>query len=201
MTEFPIRISGEKFDDWVIGRNKRTGLSRSDIFGEVGVRAIRSVQPFAIAEEAEAITGRSGADAMGRSPEEEMANDVVHVLTTLWNIDKHRRLPPLTWVTSLLWWSGTDKEAPTITSSRPANRFCVSAALYGWLEGLIPVTVVHQARLDQRLANFRASSRSRAKPLISRSPSSIELCNVSALIMVSPLAWNMSVISLRMSRS
>ena len=84
---------------------------RLDIFGDAGVvRAIRSVQPFAFPEEAGAITGPSGEDAVGRSLEDERDNDPGFVLNTLWNVDKHRRLPGLAWVISGLWWTGSSEK-------------------------------------------------------------------------------------------
>jgi hypothetical protein len=113
MTEFPIRASGEQFDGWAASRSRRTKLRRAEIFGEAGLQAIRSVQPFAFAEEAAAITGQSGAEAIGRSQEDERDNDVSFVLNTLWNVDKHRRLPALAWVISLLWWNGTSEQGLT----------------------------------------------------------------------------------------
>ena len=110
LTGFPIRISGSRFDEWAASTDRRTKLRRLDIFGDAGVRAIRSVQPFAFAEEAGAITGPSGEDAVGRSLEDERDNDPGFVLNTLWNVDKHRRLPGLAWVMSGLWWTGSSEE-------------------------------------------------------------------------------------------
>ena len=49
VTEFPIRTSGEQFDKWAVSTTRKTKMRRSEIFGESGINAIRSVQPFAFA--------------------------------------------------------------------------------------------------------------------------------------------------------
>jgi hypothetical protein len=82
------------FDDWATSKNKQTKLRRSEIFGKrvpddslgTAVRVRRA---------AEAISGRSREDAVGRSQEAERDNDVGFVLNRLRHVYKHRRLPLL----------------------------------------------------------------------------------------------------------
>jgi hypothetical protein len=83
MTKLPIRISGAQLDDWATSKNKQTKLRRSEIFGK------RDSGRFG---RAEAISGRSREDAVGRSQEAERDNDVGFVLNRLPNVYKHRRL-------------------------------------------------------------------------------------------------------------
>jgi hypothetical protein len=94
MTKLPIRISGAQFDDWATSKNKQTKLRRSEIFGKRGsgrfARDSRSRR-----RAAEAISKRSGEDAVVRSQEAERDNDVGFVLNRLRNVYKHRRLPLL----------------------------------------------------------------------------------------------------------
>ena len=107
MTEFPIRMNGAQFDEWATSKNRRTGLRRSTSSEKRGFERSGRYRPFAFADEAEAATRRSGEDAVVRSQETERDNDVGFVLNTLWNVDKHRRLPALRLdVISQLWWIG-----------------------------------------------------------------------------------------------
>lgn len=106
MSQYPIHVTGDKFDEWALRRDRWAKLTPTELYGEIGIRALRCAQPFAIAEEAEAITGRTGVDAVGQTLEDERANDATYVLNTLWNVDKHRRIPALGWICRTVWWTG-----------------------------------------------------------------------------------------------
>ena len=79
-------------DDWATSKNKQTKLRRSEVFGERGYG--RSLGT-AVRRAAEAISGGSMEDAVGRSEEAERDNDVGFVLNRLRNVYRHRRLPLL----------------------------------------------------------------------------------------------------------
>jgi hypothetical protein len=80
MTQLPIRISGAQFDDWATSKNKQTKLRRSEIVGKRGSGRFGR---------AEAISGPSREDAVGRSQQAERDNDVGFVLNRLRNVYKH----------------------------------------------------------------------------------------------------------------
>ena len=92
MTQLPIRISGAQFDNWATSKNKQTKLRRSENFGK---RGSDDSLGTAVRRAAEAISGRSREDTVGRSPEAEKDNDVGFVLNRLRNVYRHRRLPLL----------------------------------------------------------------------------------------------------------
>ena len=65
-------------------------------FGQLGddcadLRTVHAEEGFAVRRAAEAISGRSREDAVGRSQEVERDNDVGIVLNRLRNVYKHRR--------------------------------------------------------------------------------------------------------------
>jgi hypothetical protein len=94
MTKLPIRISGAHS---TIGRLRRTNrrscaARRSSGSGFPDDSLGTAVR---VRRAAEAISGRSREDAVGRSQEAERDNDVGFVLNRLRHVYKHRRLPLL----------------------------------------------------------------------------------------------------------
>jgi|SRR5215204_2956306 len=92
MTELPIRISGAQFDDFGDFEEQTDEAAPLGDLRKAGFRTIRF--GTAVRRAAEAISGRSRGDAVGRSQEAERDNDGF-VLNRLWNVYKHRRLPLL----------------------------------------------------------------------------------------------------------
>jgi hypothetical protein len=134
-TEFPTTASAEHFDSW-LERKHRAGFTRQHLYGPNEIRALRCVQPFALHEEAEAHFKRIGRSlGVEQLPGSDPSNDAAFVLDALWNIDKHRRLPQLSWGTSLVWWSHPDPstqylwwpsvdEGESVTNGTVIGRFC-----------------------------------------------------------------------------
>ena len=60
------------------------------LYGDAERKALQRVQPDALGDEARAVGVEWSA-----TPEEELLTDHAYALNTLWNIDKHRRLPRL----------------------------------------------------------------------------------------------------------
>jgi hypothetical protein len=78
---------------------------RAEIYGETGRLALRGVQPFALGEEA-----RSLGVEWSTPAEHELVTDGAWALNTVWNIDKHRRLPDLAWGRDkFFYWQGADQ--------------------------------------------------------------------------------------------
>jgi len=98
-TAFPIRIDEPAFNRFFEKVVK--GVLRGDLYGEAERNALRCVQPFALTDEA-----RSLGVERSTEPREDLLTDHAYALNTLWNIDKHRRLPGLTWATGMMWLSG-----------------------------------------------------------------------------------------------
>jgi hypothetical protein len=94
MTELPIRISGAQFDDGRLRRTNRPSCAARRSSGS-GVPDDSLGTAVRVRRAAEAISGRSREDAVGRSQEAERDNDVGFVLNRLRNVCKHRRLPLL----------------------------------------------------------------------------------------------------------
>jgi hypothetical protein len=94
MTELPIRISGAQFDDWATSKTNRRSCAARRSSGS-GVPDDSLGTAVRVRRAAEAISGRSREDAVGRSQEAERDNDVGFVLNRLRNVYKHRRLPLL----------------------------------------------------------------------------------------------------------
>jgi hypothetical protein len=97
-TNFPITSTPEAFDRWI--------GSRRDLYGEEERAALRCAQPFALREEFQRHfegTGRSLESE--QFPEADPREEAPFVLNTIWNIDKHRRLPRLTWAMPLAFWA------------------------------------------------------------------------------------------------
>jgi hypothetical protein len=102
-TAFPICKDKETFDRFFTAG--RWGPVRAEIFGETERLALQCVQPFAIGEEARGL----GVE-WSTPPDHELSTDGAWALNTVWNIDKHRRLPELAWGREdLFWWQGADQ--------------------------------------------------------------------------------------------
>ena len=99
-TAFPICKDREAFDGFFT--EGRWGPVRAEIFGETERLALQCVQPFALGEEA-----RSAGVEWSTPADQELLTDGAWALNTVWNIDKHRRLPELSWGRDdLFWWQG-----------------------------------------------------------------------------------------------
>ena len=102
-TAFPICKDGETFDRFFTAG--RLGQVRAEIYGETGRLALRCVQPFALGEEA-----RSLGVEWSTPADHELLTDGTWALNTVWNIDKHRRLPDLAWGRDkFFYWQGADQ--------------------------------------------------------------------------------------------
>jgi hypothetical protein len=102
LTEFPIREDGQALNAWLsASRGKGTSkVYRHQLYGSQEVKALRSVQPFAIREEAGLLTGTEDP----AESHQDLLTDSVYALNTIWNIDKHQRLPRLTWRVEIIYW-------------------------------------------------------------------------------------------------
>lgn len=104
-TAFPICKDREAFDGFFI--EGRWGPVRAEIFGETERLALQCVQPFALSEEA-----RSAGVEWSTPADQELLTDGAWALNTVWNIDKHRRLPELSWGRDdLFWWQGAGQDS------------------------------------------------------------------------------------------
>jgi hypothetical protein len=104
-TAFPICKDREAFDGFFI--QGRWGPVRAEIFGETERLALQCVQPFALGEEA-----RSAGVEWSTPADQELLTDGAWALNTVWNIDKHRRLPELSWGRDdLFWWQGAGQDS------------------------------------------------------------------------------------------
>src|SRR3984885_10155341 len=104
-TAFPICKDREAFDAFFTAG--RWGAVRAEIFGETERLALQCVQPFALGEEA-----RSAGVEWSTPADQELLTDGAWALNTVWNIDKHRRLPELGWGRDgLFWWQGTGQDS------------------------------------------------------------------------------------------
>lgn len=99
-TAFPICRDKTAFDQFFTAGRK--GALRARLYGDAERRALQSVQPFALTDEMRAVGVEPGTDA-----ETDLLTDDAFVLNTLWNIDKHRRLPVLAWaIDGPVWFPG-----------------------------------------------------------------------------------------------
>jgi hypothetical protein len=99
-TAFPICKDRETFDRFFTAG--RFGPIRAEIFGETERLALQSVQPFALGEEARSLGVEWSTPAA-----HDLLTDGAWALNTVWNIDKHRRLPELAWGRDeFFWWQG-----------------------------------------------------------------------------------------------
>ena len=104
-TAFPICKDREAFDEFFTAG--RWGPVRAEIFGETERLALQCVQPFALGEEA-----RSAGVEWSTPADQELLTDGAWALNTVWNIDKHRRLPELAWGRDdLFWWQGAGQDS------------------------------------------------------------------------------------------
>jgi hypothetical protein len=92
-TQFPICEDAAKFEAFF--RKKGRAL----LYGQQQCLALRCVQPFAFTEEA-ATHGVTG----GSTPAEDRDSDAIYRLHQVSNIDKHRRLPLLSWFPGMVYW-------------------------------------------------------------------------------------------------
>lgn len=65
---------------------------RSNLYSDTGRRGLQCVQPFARADEMQERGVEPATD-----PKSDLLTDHAYALNTIWNIDKHRRLPELAW--------------------------------------------------------------------------------------------------------
>ncbi|MGH3462804.1 MAG: hypothetical protein ACRDP9_15185 [Kribbellaceae bacterium] len=104
-TSFPIYQDPGKFDE-NFAKSKRHTL-----YGDKAIRAFRSVQPFAILEQA-----KKHGVALDEPYDDGFRNSSLYRLDRLWNIDKHRRLTVMAWWLDIIYW-GSDGD-----SKRRASR-------------------------------------------------------------------------------
>jgi hypothetical protein len=100
-TEFPICINRAAFRRFF--RQGERGRLREGLYGDLERKALECVQPFALADEARA----QGVEP-STSRKDDLLTDHAYALNVLWNIDKHRRLPELSWALGPVWWSVDD---------------------------------------------------------------------------------------------
>jgi hypothetical protein len=102
LTEFPIQKNGRALDAWLSASRGKgdSKVLRRQLYGSQEVKALRSVQPFALREEAGLLTGTEDPAEI----DQDLLIDSVYALNTVSNIDKHRRLPRLTWRADLIYW-------------------------------------------------------------------------------------------------
>jgi hypothetical protein len=99
-TKFPICRDKAVFDRFFTEGPK--GALRAKLYGDAERRGLQCVQPFALTDEARAVGVEPATD-----PKTDLLTDHAYALNTLWNIDKHRRLPGLAWtVEGPVWFSG-----------------------------------------------------------------------------------------------
>jgi hypothetical protein len=119
--QFPIYQTGGELDEFFERRNQR------DLYGEQDKKAIRCVQPFTLSEEAAALGVNIQTD-----PRMEFAIDELHRLHSLSIVDKHRRLPLLSWYLDINYWN--DDKCKWGYAQEPNAEF-KDQALIGYLEG------------------------------------------------------------------
>ena len=105
-TAFPICVDEETFKQFfmqgkkLVVEGEKVSI-RSGLYGDAERKALRCVQPFALADEARAVGVEPSTD-----PKHDLLTDHAYNLNAMWNIDKHRRLPQVAWtLDSLVWWS------------------------------------------------------------------------------------------------
>jgi hypothetical protein len=121
-TQFPICEAGEDFDKFFANH----GIRR-EMYGEQEKKAMRCVQPFAMREEAGALGVEFQTD-----PHVEFSIDELHRLHSLSVVDKHRRLPLLTWYLEFSYWN--DEKCKWGYAQQPNDEFKDQATI-GYLEG------------------------------------------------------------------
>jgi hypothetical protein len=143
--EFPIYETGRDLDEFFERKNQR------DLYGDQDKLAIRCAQPFAMREEADAV----GVEFQTET-HVEFAIDELHRLHTLSVIDKHRRLPLLTWYLEINTWFGTGYKWEYAQQDAAFE----DKAIIGYLEGPGPGEPATEAtfRFKLALADDPASS-------------------------------------------
>jgi hypothetical protein len=91
-TAFPICRDKAAFDQFFTAVAGKKGALRAKLYSDAERRALQSVQPFALTDEMRAVGVEPATD-----PKTDLLTDHAYGLNTLWNIDKHRRLPGLAW--------------------------------------------------------------------------------------------------------
>ena len=104
--------------------------TNATFMGDQDKKAIRCVQPFALREEAAALDVDFQTDS-----NIEFAIDELHRLHTLSIVDKHRRLPLLSWYLSINYWN--DPECDWRYAQHPNAEF-KDQAIIGYLKGSGP---------------------------------------------------------------
>jgi hypothetical protein len=119
--EFPIYQTGSELDEFFERKNQR------DLYGSHDKEAIRCVQPFAMREEADA-----HGVVFQTDPHVEFVINELHRLHSLSVVDKHRRLPLLTWYLDINYWN--DEKCNWGYAQHPNAEF-KDHAVIGHLEG------------------------------------------------------------------
>lgn len=102
-TQFPICKDRADFDNFLNDRRRR------DLWGQHERDALRCVQPFALQDEAVEFGVK-----FDTSPEDEYRIHALARLGHMNNLDKHRRLPLLSWFVEILYMSGETSECTWI---------------------------------------------------------------------------------------
>lgn len=127
-TAFPICRDKARFDQFFTSGKK--GVLRTKLYGDVERRALQCVQPFALTDEMRAAGVEPATDA-----ETDLLADHAFGLNTLWNIDKHRRLPELAWgVDGPVWLTGDTtgcRWTPQVNELTPLDDGTVLGELHG----------------------------------------------------------------------
>jgi hypothetical protein len=136
--QFPICPTGNDLDEFFARRDQR------DLYGDQDKKAIRCVQPFALREEAAALDVDFQTDS-----NIEFAIDELHRLHTLSIVDKHRRLPLLSWYLSINYWN--DPECDWRYAQHPNAEF-KDQAIIGYLKGPGPGSPAAEATFVFKLS-------------------------------------------------
>lgn len=127
-TAFPIFINKTAFDQFFTDGWK--GALRNKLYGDAERKALQCVQPFALTDEARAFGVELSTD-----PKVDLLTDNAYVLNTLWNIDKHRRLPGLAWaVDGPFWFTGDgtgSRWVPRVEEHAPLHDGIVLGEFHG----------------------------------------------------------------------
>lgn len=142
-TQFPICRDRSAFDEFFDNHMRRRSM-----YGEQERHALRCVQPFALSEEATALGLEQTTSA-----EIELKTDSIYRLHRLSIVDKHRRLPLLSWFPNMHYWSGPPGGASyRWRQAASANAPFEDGTVLGYLsdpDGNAPpqVEVFHEIRL------------------------------------------------------
>ncbi|HEX5406217.1 MAG TPA: hypothetical protein VFX16_28400 [Pseudonocardiaceae bacterium] len=131
---FPICVTPEEFDRFI--------ARKDDLYNQPAVRALRSAQPFAIAEDAR----QRGVD-MPNPSRGEADFDELSQLNTIWNIDKHRRLALMNWWPDLYYWRS---DGPSNRRMFPGDGTMKDGSILFYMEGIdgnYDTEVMHQFNL------------------------------------------------------